>query len=502
MMSLRLYVEEVESRMRQKQRRRGLASPIANRVVNEQQTVFWKLATASGLLVPPRAYPSKPAPPWCHGISPSSYSNTQDMSGQIHSLILILRIRNYMLLVVEAHRALVTGAPAHPGPPVPAWVANTSTLDSRGGHLPNREPIVSSLPSVTHQSPNSCRLICELTISTRHLPFDGSKSNNSPNPNPSPDCGLSISTRCYLQPSPGLHSPSTPAAAASSLRTYFAFAVALSTISTPSSTALILHLLTGRRREQVGPRPGVLRLMDEAKASAITIAPFLVSNVLTKLLLHADLIFLYICFFVVGKKAGCLLRCNKKFSYLVFRKSNWIGDDVKEKKPIPTIYVTAAKRLGVSEKDCLVVEDSVIRLQVYLAEKLSLVNEMYFSITLDRITAGPVFIDVLKGITDEDAAKVVDGLSPKVADRNASIEQVKKLYELFCKCDCTLLEVAAAKADLNYIGLDGEIGCMVNGAGLTMATMDISKLHGGTPANFLDVGGNASEDQVPILLYI
>lgn len=56
-------------------------------------------------------------------------------------------------------------------------------------------------------------------------------------------------------------------------------------------------------------------------------------------------------------------------------------------------------------------------------------------------------------------------------------------------------EVAAGKFDLNYIGLDGEIGCMVNGAGLAMATMDIIKLHGGTPANFLDVGGNASEEQ-------
>ena len=52
-----------------------------------------------------------------------------------------------------------------------------------------------------------------------------------------------------------------------------------------------------------------------------------------------------------------------------------------------------------------------------------------------------------------------------------------------------------AKYDLNYIGLDGSIGCMVNGAGLAMATMDIIKLHGGSPANFLDVGGNASEQQ-------
>ncbi|CAI0434536.1 unnamed protein product, partial [Linum tenue] len=150
-------------------------------------------------------------------------------------------------------------------------------------------------------------------------------------------------------------------------------------------------------------------------------------------------------------------------------------------------------------------------------------------------------IDVFEGITDEDAAKVVDGLAPKSADKKDCIEQVKKLYKLFCDSDCTLLEinpiaetadnklvaadaklnfddnaafrqkelfalrdptqedpreVAAAKADLNYIGLDGEIGCMVNGAGLAMATMDIIKLHGGTPANFLDVGGNASEGQV------
>ncbi|KAK4376237.1 hypothetical protein RND71_006914 [Anisodus tanguticus] len=204
--------------------------------------------------------------------------------------------------------------------------------------------------------------------------------------------------------------------------------------------------------------------------------------------------------------------------------------------------------------------------KVYLCEKMSLVNEMYFSIILDRATAGPLIIacrkggtsiedlaekfpdmiikvpiDVFKGISDEDAAKVVDGLAPKVADRNDSIEQVKKLYQLFCESDCTMLEinplaetsdnklvaadaklnfddnaayrqkeifslrdssqedpreVAAAKADLNYIGLDGEIGCMVNGAGLAMATMDIIKLHGGTPANFLDVGGNATENQV------
>jgi succinyl-CoA synthetase beta subunit len=57
-------------------------------------------------------------------------------------------------------------------------------------------------------------------------------------------------------------------------------------------------------------------------------------------------------------------------------------------------------------------------------------------------------------------------------------------------------ELEAERHDLNYIKLDGSIGCMVNGAGLAMATMDIIKLHGGDPANFLDVGGGATKERV------
>ena len=57
-------------------------------------------------------------------------------------------------------------------------------------------------------------------------------------------------------------------------------------------------------------------------------------------------------------------------------------------------------------------------------------------------------------------------------------------------------EIEASKFDLNYISLDGNIGCLVNGAGLAMATMDITKLYGGSPANFLDVGGGASAEKV------
>jgi succinyl-CoA synthetase beta subunit len=54
-----------------------------------------------------------------------------------------------------------------------------------------------------------------------------------------------------------------------------------------------------------------------------------------------------------------------------------------------------------------------------------------------------------------------------------------------------------AKYDLNYVSLDGNIGCMVNGAGLAMATMDVIKLYGGAPANFLDVGGGATSERSP-----
>lgn len=57
-------------------------------------------------------------------------------------------------------------------------------------------------------------------------------------------------------------------------------------------------------------------------------------------------------------------------------------------------------------------------------------------------------------------------------------------------------EVEASKYNLSYVKLDGNVGCMVNGAGLAMATMDIIKLHGSMPANFLDVGGGASSERV------
>ncbi|KAF8975243.1 Succinate--CoA ligase [ADP-forming] subunit beta, mitochondrial [Entomortierella lignicola] len=80
-------------------------------------------------------------------------------------------------------------------------------------------------------------------------------------------------------------------------------------------------------------------------------------------------------------------------------------------------------------------------------------------------------------------------------DDNADFRQ-KEVHSLRDTTQEDPREVSAAKYNLNYIGLDGSIGCLVNGAGLAMSTMDIIKLHGGEPANFLDVGGGATAEQV------
>jgi len=94
---------------------------------------------------------------------------------------------------------------------------------------------------------------------------------------------------------------------------------------------------------------------------------------------------------------------------------------------------------------------------------------------------------------DDGALKVLDakvGFDGNAVYRHADIAELRDVTEEDPK------ELEASKYDLNYIALDGEIGCMVNGAGLAMATMDIIKLYGASPANFLDVGGSATKEKV------
>ncbi len=88
------------------------------------------------------------------------------------------------------------------------------------------------------------------------------------------------------------------------------------------------------------------------------------------------------------------------------------------------------------------------------------------------------------------------GLDAKVSFDDNALYRHPDLNELRDLDEEDPLEVEASKFGLNYIKLDGDIACMVNGAGLAMGTMDIIKHHGGSPANFLDVGGGATKEMV------
>jgi succinyl-CoA synthetase beta subunit len=96
-------------------------------------------------------------------------------------------------------------------------------------------------------------------------------------------------------------------------------------------------------------------------------------------------------------------------------------------------------------------------------------------------------------VTDDGKLLVLDA---KVGFDSNAMYRHKNLAELRDLSEEDAMEIEASKHDLAYIKLDGDIGCMVNGAGLAMATMDIIKLNGAFPANFLDVGGGASKEKV------
>ncbi|WP_324752265.1 ADP-forming succinate--CoA ligase subunit beta [Roseovarius sp. Pro17] len=96
-------------------------------------------------------------------------------------------------------------------------------------------------------------------------------------------------------------------------------------------------------------------------------------------------------------------------------------------------------------------------------------------------------------VTDKGDLKCLDA---KMSFDSNAMYRHRDIAELRDTTEEDAKELEASKYDLNYIALDGEIGCMVNGAGLAMATMDIIKLYGAEPANFLDVGGGATKEKV------
>lgn len=118
---------------------------------------------------------------------------------------------------------------------------------------------------------------------------------------------------------------------------------------------------------------------------------------------------------------------------------------------------------------------------------ISLLYKMFIEKDMDMLEINPLIITKDGDLKCLDAKMGFDG--------NALYRQ-PDIMELRDETEEDARELEASKYDLNYIALDGEIGCMVNGAGLAMATMDIIKLYGSEPANFLDVGGGATKEKV------
>jgi succinyl-CoA synthetase beta subunit len=157
------------------------------------------------------------------------------------------------------------------------------------------------------------------------------------------------------------------------------------------------------------------------------------------------------------------------------------------------------------EKIVVVSVDPAAGLQAYHARKIAFA----LGLTGDQIKAASKFLSATyKAFIDLDASLleinplVVTGKGDVIAldakmnfDDNALFRH-KDVAAMRDENEEDPAETRAAKFDLNYVKLDGSIGCMVNGAGLAMATMDIIKLSGGEPANFLDVGGGATKERV------
>ena len=149
--------------------------------------------------------------------------------------------------------------------------------------------------------------------------------------------------------------------------------------------------------------------------------------------------------------------------------------------------------------------DPDVGLHPYLSRKLA----FGLGLSGDAFKSGTKFMHALANAYTETDASLLEinplvtttegrviALDAKMNVDDASLYRHKDIAEMRDIYEEEPLEVEASKFDLNYIKLDGNIGCMVNGAGLAMATMDIIKHCGGEPANFLDVGGDASQERV------
>ena len=192
---------------------------------------------------------------------------------------------------------------------------------------------------------------------------------------------------------------------------------------------------------------------------------------------------------------SCLVDRNS--SKIAFISSDQGGMDIEEvakKNPEKIITTKINYSKEISNEDC----ESIIKI-FSLKEKakeqaknlIKTIYKMFISTDASMVEINPLILTKEKNMLCLDA---------KVNFDDNALFKHPEIAELRDFSEEDSIEIEASKHDLSYIKLDGSIGCMVNGAGLAMATMDIIKLYGEEPANFLDVGGGASKEKVSAAL--
>ena len=192
---------------------------------------------------------------------------------------------------------------------------------------------------------------------------------------------------------------------------------------------------------------------------------------------------------------SCLVdRASSKIAFISSDQGGMDIEEVAKKNPEKIITTKINYSKEISNEDC----ESIIKI-FSLKEKakeqaknlIKAIYKMFISTDASMVEINPLILTKEENILCLDA---------KVNFDDNALFKHPEIAELRDFSEEDSIEIEASKHDLSYIKLDGSIGCMVNGAGLAMATMDIIKLYGEEPANFLDVGGGASKEKVSAAL--
>ena len=194
---------------------------------------------------------------------------------------------------------------------------------------------------------------------------------------------------------------------------------------------------------------------------------------------------------------SCLVdRASSKIAFISSDQGGMDIEEVADNTPEKIVTTKVDIKNEISEKDCekiVKIFDLNDSVKIQAISLIKSIYQMFVKTDSNMVEVNPLILTKEKKIICLDAKVNFDS---NALFRHPDILELRDLNEE----DQT--EIEASKYDLAYIKLDGNIGCMVNGAGLAMATMDIIKLYGKEPANFLDVGGGASKEKVSAALKI